>query len=294
MESTTDITTTIINTINTIFDKIFSSIDENLYKILGDLIFVGPKILDDKHFGKILGTSSSNGILLIANALLIGFLLYFAIKYLFSNFTYSRVESPLQFIFKLIIYAIMMNSAYFILEQILDLNNNICSAIRTLGEDLFKQEISFSNLINTINKNLEIGKGNFDIFSIDGLIKGTLTISMLNLVLSYAFRYIMIKVFIILSPFAILSLCLSNTSWFFKAWYRNLFSLLFIQIIVAIVILIMFSINFSSKDLLIKFVYVGGIYALIKANAFAREFMSGSGLSTNIQNGFNIQKILGK
>ena len=167
-------------------------------------------------------------------------------------------------------------------------------AIRNLGEDLFKQEICFNNLITSINKNLEIGKGSFDIFSIDGLIKGTLTISLLNLVLSYAFRYIMIKVFIILSPFAFISLCLQNTSWFFKSWYRNLFSLLIIQIIVAIVILILFSITYSKNDLLTKFIYIGGIYALIKANSFAREFMIGSGISTNVQNSFNIGKVLGK
>ena len=294
MESSSDITTSIINTINTIFDKIFSSIDEKLYEVLDDLTFISSNILEDKHFDKILGTSTTNGVLLIANALLIGFLIYFGIKYLFSNFTYTRIENPTQFIFKIIIFAILMNSSYFIVEQFLDLNNNICSAIRGLGEDLFKEEICFSNLIKTINKNLQIDDSSFDIFSVDGLIKGTLTISLLNLVLSYSFRYIMIKVFIILSPFAIISLCLENTAWFFKSWYRNLFSLLFIQIIVSIVIVILFSTNYSSKDLLTKFIYIGGIYALIKANSFAREFMMGSGISTNVQTNFNPGKILGK
>lgn len=294
MESSSEITTSIINTINAIFDKMFSSIDEKLYEVLDDLTFIGSDILKDKYFEKILGTATTNGILLIANALLIGFLLYFGIKYLFSNFTYSRIENPVQFIFKIIIFAILMNSSYFILEQILDLNYNICSAIRGLGEDLFNDEICFSNLIKTINENLEIDKGSFDIFSVDGLIKGTLTISLLNLVLSYSFRYIMIKVFIILSPFAFISLCLQNTSWFFKSWYRNLFSLLFIQIIVSIVILILFSTNYSSNDLLTKFIYIGGIYVLIKANSFAREFMMGSGISTNVQSGFNVGKVLGK
>lgn len=294
MESSSDVTTSIINTINTIFDKMFSSIDEKLYEVLDDLTFISSNILEDKHFGKILGTSTTNGILLISNALLIGFLLYFAIKYLFSNFTFTRIENPTQFIFKIIIFAILMNSSYFIVEQVLDLNYNICSAIRGLGEDLFNEKICFSNLIKTINKNLEIDKGSFDIFSVDGLIKGTLTISLLNLVLSYSFKYIMIKVFIILSPFAFISLCLENTSWFFKSWYRNLFSLLFIQIIVSIVIVILFSTNYSSNDLLTKFIYIGGIYALIKANSFAREFMMGSGISTNIQGNMNIGKVLGK
>ena len=292
MESSSDVTTSVINTINTIFDKLFSSIDEKLYEILDDLTFIGPKILEDKHFDKILGTSITNGILLIANSLLIGFLLYFAIKYLFSNFTYARIEKPTQFIFKIIIFAILMNSSYFIIEQILDINYNICSAIRGLGEELFNENVCFNNLIKNINKNLEIDNGSFDIFSVDGLIKGTLTISLLNLVLSYSFRYIMIKVFIILSPFAFISLCLESTSWFFKSWYKNLFSLLFIQIIVSIVIIILFSTNYSSNDLLTKFIYIGGIYVLIKANSFAREFMIGSGISTNVQSNLNVGNIL--
>jgi len=294
LESSSDVTTSIINTINTIFDKMFSSIDEKLYEVLDDLTFISSNILEDKHFGKILGTSATNGILLISNALIIGFLLYFGIKYLFSNFTYARIENPTQFVFRILIFGILMNSSYFIVEQVLDINYNICSAIRGLGEDLFGEDICFNNLIKTINKNLEIDKGSFDVFSVDGLIKGTFTISLLNLVLSYSFRYIMIKVFIILSPFAFISLCLENTSWFFKSWYRNLFSLLFIQIIVSIVIVILFSTNYSSNDLLTKFIYIGGIYALIKANSFAREFMMGSGISTNVQGNMNIGKVLGK
>jgi len=35
----------------------------------------------------------------------------------------------------------------------------------------------------------------------------------------------MLKIFILLTPFAILSLVLESTSWFFKAWSKNLFSL---------------------------------------------------------------------
>jgi len=294
LESSIEVTTSIINTINTIFDKMFLSIDEKLYEVLDDLTFISSNILEDKHFEKILGTSTTNGVLLISNALLIGFLLYFSIKYLFSSFTFTRIESPTQFIFKIIIFAILMNSSYFIIEQILDINYNICSAIRGIGEDLFNEEICFNNLIKTINKNLEIDKGSFDIFSVDGLIKGSLTLSLLNLVLSYSFRYIMIKVFIILSPFAFISLCLENTSWFFKSWYRNLFSLLFIQIIVSIIIVILFSVNYAVSDLLTKFIYIGGIYALIKANSFTREFMMGSGISTYIQGNMNMGKLLGK
>lgn len=173
-----------------------------------------------------------------------------------------------------------MNFSFFIVSIILDLNSNITLAIRTLGENVFNKRICFSELINTINTNMSINSSSIDIFSVDGLIKGTLTLSLLNLVFSYSFRYIMIKIFVLLSPFAFLCLTLDSTSWFFKTWFRNLFSLLFIQIIVSLVLLILFSLDFSNSNLLNKFIYVGGIYALIKANSFVREFIGG--ISTNI------------
>ena len=186
----------------------------------------------------------------------------------------------MNFIFKLIIYGIFMNSSFFLMNLLLDLNSNISLAIRNLGEILFNKNICFSELINVINSNIAINTNSVNIFSIDGLIKGTLSLSLLNLVLSYSFRYIMIKVFILLSPFAILSLTLNSTSWFFKTWFKNLFSLLFIQNIVSIILLILFSINYSQNNLFVKIIYICGIYSLIKSNSFVREFLGG--VSTNI------------
>ena len=85
-----NITQIIIDTINTILGNLFSSIDNNLYSILDDITFINSDILKDKNFENIFGTSTSNGILLIANSLLLGFLLYFAIKYLISHLTLSH------------------------------------------------------------------------------------------------------------------------------------------------------------------------------------------------------------
>ncbi len=280
METQTNITQTIINTINSIFEMLFSSIDNNLYSVLDKITFINSDIITDKNFENIFGTSTSNGILLIANSLLLGFILYYAFKYLMSHITYQRVDSPFSFIIKIILFGICMNFSFFIVQLLLDLNSNISLAIRSLGKNLFNSEISFSQLINTINTHISVDTSSLNIFSVDGLIKSTLSLSLLNLVFSYSFRYIMVKVFILLSPFAFLSLCLENTSWFFKSWLKNLFSLLFIQIIVSLVLLILFSLDFSSSNLFNKFVYVGGIYSLIKANSFVREFIGG--VSTNI------------
>jgi len=280
LESQTNITQTIINTINSIFEMLFSSIDNNLYSVLDKITFINSDILTDKNFENIFGTSTSNGILLIANSLLLGLILYYGFKYLMSHITYQRVDSPFSFIIKIIIFGICMNFSFFILQFLLDLNSNISLAIRSLGKNLFGSELSFSELINKINTNISIDTSSLNIFSVDGLIKSTLSLSLLNLVFSYSFRYIMVKVFILLAPFAFLSLSLDSTSWFFKSWLKNLFSLLFIQIIVSLVLLILFSLDFSSSNLFNKFVYVGGIYSLIKANSFVREFIGG--VSTNI------------
>ena len=172
MEQTANnVTETIISTINSIFEKLFSSIDNNLYSVLDDITFINSNILKDNNFEKIFGTSTTDGILLISNALLIGVLIYFGIKSLLSNFTYTQTENPSQFILKLIIFGICMNSSYFIVEQFINIISNISLVIRDLGEELFGKSICFSSLISTINSTASINTSSVDVFSINGMIK---------------------------------------------------------------------------------------------------------------------------
>lgn len=285
MEEEINITEVIINAINTIFQTIFSSIDTNLYSILDDITFINTDILNTSYFKNIFGTSTTNGILLIANSLILGFLLYYCVKLLLSNLLITQTERPISFIFKLIVFGICMNSSFFICEQVIFLVSCISSAIKDLGSNLFGVTISFSNLVNKLNTIIAIEENSFTIFSIDGLLKSIISVSFLNLTFSYAIRYIMIKVFILLSPFAFLSLSTSSTSSFFKAWIKCFLSLLFMQILVAIVLLIIFSIDFSSNNIFSKFLICGAIFALLKANSYVREFMGG--INTDLSNGVN-------
>ncbi len=280
-----NITQTILNTINYIFETLLSSIDNKLYGILDDLTFINSDILHDDYFSKIFGTSTTNGILLIANSLLLGILLYYAIRYFLAHITYVEAEKPFAFIFKLIIYGICMNFSYFILEQLLDINSYITLAIRDLGNQLFGKSICFSELISIINSSVSVDNSSLNIFSLDGLLKATMSMSLLGLVFSYSLRYVMVKIFILISPFAILSKSSSSLSWFFKSWAKNLFSLLFIQIIVSMLLLILFSMKYDSSNLFTKFVYIGGIYALLQVNSFVREFIGG--VSTNVAHSVN-------
>ena len=101
----------------------------------------------------------------------------------------------------------------------------------------------------------------------------------------------MVKVFILLSPFAILTLCQNSTSWIFKTWIKSFFSLLFVQIFISIILLLTFSINISNNDIFSKLMYIGCIYALTRANIFVKELFGG--ISTNITNNIsNIRSFL--
>lgn len=281
-----NITQTIIDTINNIFNTLFSSIDNNLYSILDKLLFINEDILKQSFLQNLLGTSLSKSLLVIANSLLFGFSLYYCFKLLFSHFSYIELEKPYQFIFKLLFFGICMNCSYFICEKIISLNYLISSSICEVGKNIFNTDISFSNLILKLNSIISIEKTSLNIFSVDGLIKSFISIGLFNLVFSYSLRYVLLKVFVLITPFAFLTLINHSTSWFFKTWLRGFLSLLLLQCFVSLILLIIFSLNFDSKDLFSKFIYVGGIYALSKSNSYLKELIGGisTDVSTNMNN----------
>ncbi len=281
-----NITQTIIDTINNIFNTLFSSIDNNLYSILDKLLFINEDILKQSFLQNLLGTSLSKSLLVIANSLLFGFSLYYCFKLLFSHFSYIELEKPYQFIFKLLFFGICMNCSYFICEKIISLNYLISSSICEVGKNIFNTDISFSNLILKLNSIISIEKTSLNIFSVDGLIKSFISIGLFNLVFSYSLRYVLLKVFVLITPFAFLTLINHSTSWFFKTWFRGFLSLLLLQCFVSLILLIIFSLNFDSKDLFSKFIYVGGIYALSKSNSYLKELIGGisTDVSTNMNN----------
>ena len=151
-----NLTETIFNSLNELFSQLFSSIDNSIYKLLDELIFIEPSILSENNFQKLFGTSSSNGILLICNSLVLGFIIYYSINYLISHLTYSKIDSPKQFIFKSIIFIAIMNSSFWVCEQIINIIHLITESISNLGSSLFNINITFSNFIDNINKSLYI------------------------------------------------------------------------------------------------------------------------------------------
>ena len=289
-ETQASITQTIITTINTLFSSLFSSIDNNVYSILDDIIFIKPDILNDNFMSKFLGTSSTSGLILIANSLLIGFSLFYIIRYAYSHYLSTETEQPFQFIFKLFIYTILANSSYFIMEQIININSLISLAIREVGENIFNCNISFSELILRLNNVITTDSNSLNLFSLEGLLKSFVSINLLNLLFTYSLRYVILKVFILITPFSFITLINSSTSWFFKAWFKSVLSLLLLQSFVSLILLVIFSTDFSSLNLFSKVICIGSIYALTKANSYIRELIGG--ISTEVSSNFSSLRYL--
>ena len=269
----TNLSTTIANTINELIQNLFSSIDNNIYSYIDEIIFLTPSSISNNNFEDLF-TTSSNSILVIANALILAYLLYYCVKLFLSYYSGTQVQRPYQFIFKLILCAIIITDL-------------ITQALQEIGSNFTSKTISFKTLVTELNSVISISGTSLDIFSLTGIIKSFCSIGLISLMFSYAIRLIMVKVFIILAPFAILSCSINSFSWFFRSWFRSFFSLLFMQFFITIILIVTLSLDFSS-NLISKFLYVGSIYALTKSNTYIRNLIGG--ISTEINTNLSTLK----
>ncbi len=285
----TDVTATfsIVDVINDIFSKLFSSVDNGIYEILDKITFIDTNIIEKDSFIKLFGEDSKSGILLVCNSLILGIFLFYIANYLFSHITYSKVQPPYAFIFKAIVFIAIMNSSFWICEQIINIVSLISGSIREIGKSLFGEEISFVNFITKINDKIYVSKEEMlDVTSFDGIIKTFTTFGFMNLIFTYSLRYIMIQVFVLLFPFAVLCGIYDKTAWIFKSVVKTFVSLLLEQVLIALILVLAFSFSLSSSSDLSKVLYIGIIYSLMKANMYM--YMVFGGITTSITNNIGI------
>lgn len=201
-----------------------------------------------------------------------------------------KLQTPYQFVCKLLLVALIINCSLDICGVLLNFNSNISSVIRSVGEDLFETEICFSNLETKINAYIGDINNTFNIFSVQGFLKAFSSVGILNLILSYSLRFIMVKIFILIFPFALLSLLNESSSYIFKSYIKSFVSLLLTQSIVALVLLIIFSLDFRGNTLLSQVIFIGALYTLTRVNYFMKELIGG--VSTTIYSGASSLKSL--
>lgn len=279
----------IIETINKLFAELFSSMDKSLYRLLDKTVFVSDSILADSFFTNIF--NSKYGIPAIANSMLLGIFIYYCFKLYMAPFSGSYIEKPYQFLTKILIITICINCSSFICKEILGINSIITDILRSLGSSISGHEISFNELISSsiyIDESSEI----YNFFSFNGLLKSFFSFGLISLLFSYTVRYILIKVFILLFPFSLLSLSINSTSWLFKSWARSFLSLLLVQNFIVFILTLLFSLNVQSHDVFSQISYISTIFILSKCNYYIKEIIGGisTDIGTNLLNFKNLFK----
>lgn len=272
MESETiTLSSLICDSLNSIFFKIFSSVDNTIYSNLDNILFINSDLIHDFKFQQLFGTDSGNGLLLIANSLIFGIILFYILNFAISHLIYSKIDSPYQFMFKCIIFVACMNSSLWICEKIIDFVAILSDSIREIGASISGFEIQFSSLLNQINSALYPALETFDIFSFDGILKLGTTLGIIYILVTYSVRYIMCKILILLAPFAFTSLIFNRFDGFFKGWLKQLLLVLTMQIFVAVVLVLGFSLEFHSGDTLSKLIYLAIIVVIAKCQYNMKE-----------------------
>ena len=183
-----------------------------------------------------------------------------------APFSGSYVEKPYQFLTKVLIIAICISFSQFLCSEFLSIIDILTDILKSFGMQLTGKEISFNTLLSSSTYVIE-NSNNFNFFSFDGILKSFFSFGLINLLFSYSIRYILIKILILLFPFALLSLVTTSTSWIFKSWFRTFFSLIFVQIFIIFVLILLFSLNINTSDIFSQISYISTIFILTKSNS---------------------------
>lgn len=273
----------ILDNINLISEKLFKSVENEVYKVLDSLIVVGPEILKSEPLKNICYTDKINGIIVIANALILFYAIYFAIKQFINLYNGEGISNIYKFIIRLVIITIIVNCSYYICEEILNLFNILTDSVDMFCKEISGKEATFENLKEAI-LNIEDFLDN-DLLSLNGLIKGVISFGSVSILINFAIRYVTIVFAILISPFAFISLSSNITTGIFKSWGKILIVNLLVQIIIKFIILI--PIMYKDIDsIMYKIILVGTIYLIYRINNFTNEIFSKISSDSNITNFF--------
>lgn len=256
----------VLNTIQSMTNQIFTSIDKSLIDVLDKLVYVDEGLLRENTMF-IFTNKIEVTMRVIAESLLLGCVIYYLVRYLISRITSSNkddLENPAVFFIKIIFVSIAIMYSTKICNLIVEINSNIA---KDFGNNLSPSGMmpSFSKFLHTVNYTLLGGGESINIFSLDGIFKGFVSFGTLNMTVSFSLRYILIKVLIIISPIIFVSKAFTKTEKIFNMWIKAFISLLLIQHIIAILLVLAGYLKIHYLSTFNKIAYIGIIYALSKS-----------------------------
>lgn len=261
-------TENILDNINLISEKLFKSVEEQVYKVLDELVVIGPDILKKEPLKNICYSDKINGIIIIANSLILFYIIYFVFNQIINLYNGKATVNIYKSIIKIVVVGIIVNCSYYICEEILNLFKLLYDSI-----DLFCKEITDVKICFTSLKEVIINIKDFldnDLLSLNGLIKGMVSFGSVSILINFSIRYVTIIFLVLISPFAFISLSSDITSGIFKSWGKLLIVNLLIQIIVKFIIIIPIVYK-NTNTIMYKIILVGSIYLIYKINTFTKE-----------------------
>lgn len=260
----------ILNAINIIAEKIFKSVQSEVFKGLDEFLIIDEKILNKEPLKILFVKNEGEGLILLAMSFVILFLIYYIIFRIIAMYNGENVDNIFKYMIRVIICVICSASSLFLCEQILNINGLLTEVITNIGKDLTGQSICFESLREVVT-NLDKYMSE-DFLSIDGIIKGVISFGATTILITFAIRYVTLIFLIFISPIAIMFASSSSTYGIFKSWVKMLVSNLLLQNIVVIILIIPLSIK-KVDDNLFRIILVGSIYLLYKINNFSKEIL---------------------
>lgn len=104
---TIDIGKEILNTINTLSNNLFNSINKTVLPELDRLVFMNDNVVKSDYIENIMGVDFQHGLLVIAEFLLCAFVVYYAFRRFTAFYSGKEVESPYQFFVKAVAIGIV-------------------------------------------------------------------------------------------------------------------------------------------------------------------------------------------
>lgn len=273
----------IITNLNYLLEKVFKSIEGEIFKTLDKLTIIGPEILKEEPLENIVFENKVNGLVIIANTLILFFVIYYVFKQLIGIYNGNKIESIYVFIIRIIIVCIIVNFSYYICEEILNIFGILGESIDTYASDLINRKVTFENLKDSII-NIE-NIINTDLVSLDGIIKGIISFGSVSILISFSVRYVTVIFLIIISPLAFVCLSSNLTSGIFNMWVKMLIVNLTVQIGIKLLIFIPLAYK-NQNDIIYKIILVGTISLIYKFNIFIKELLARISNENNVKNIF--------
>ena len=273
----------IITNLNYLLEKVFKSIEGEIFKTLDKLTIIGPEILREEPLKNIVFENKVNGLVIIANTLILFFVIYYVFKQLIGIYNGNKIESIYVFIIRIIIVCIIVNFSYYICEEILNIFGILGESIDTYASDVINKKVTFENLKDSII-NIE-NIINTDLVSLDGIIKGIISFGSVSILISFSVRYVTVIFLIIISPLAFVCLSSNLTSGIFNMWVKMLIVNLTVQIGIKLLIFIPLAYK-NQNDIIYKIILVGTISLIYKFNIFIKELLARISNENNVKNIF--------